>query len=112
MRTTKMAMMTTAGALAAAALAGCGGKSSEPTIANKSSGEGGGGEAMAAGPTGPGFRDGALWSCQISDYDPQPCKLQKTAGGWELRKLMGSQRFIGTLAADGESLRFSGKFFC
>jgi hypothetical protein len=60
----------------------------------------------------PGFRDGALWSCQISDYDPQPCRLREDGGGWELRKLLGSQRFVGQVAEDGDALRFSGRFFC
>lgn len=105
--TMSMSMTMVAAALA---LAACGGKSSQPAIAN--SGTGGDVEPVAKAPAGPGFRDGALWSCQISDYDPQPCKLQRSGDGWELRKLMGSQRFVGSLVEDGGSLHFTGRFFC
>ena len=98
-----------AGAVALALVA-CGGKSAAPATVSNSSG--GGGEARVMAPSGPGFRDGALWSCQISDYDPQPCRLQQTEGGWELRKLLGSQRFAGTLMHDGSGFQFTGRFFC
>lgn len=61
----------------------------------------------------PGVADGALWTCQIGDYDPQPCKLSKDGAGWRLAKLLGSQRFKGTVAwPDASTIDFSGNFHC
>lgn len=91
------------------ALAACGGGKAAAPIGN--TGEGTGGEPLAVA-TPEAFRDNALWSCQISDYDPQPCKLRQVDGHWELRKLMGSQRFRGTLTPTADGLAFSGSFFC
>jgi hypothetical protein len=110
-KTKSTVMVAMVGAALAVALAACGGTSSAPAIGNTATGttEGAGELRTAAGP---GFRDGALWSCQISDYDPQPCKLQRVDDHWELRKLMGSQRFAGELREQGPSLRFAGRFFC
>lgn len=94
--------------LAAAALAACGGATTKPASIENT---GGGPEAPLALATG--FRDGALWSCQISDYDPQPCKLSRTADGWQLAKLLGSQRFAGSLRPlAGDRLAFDGESFC
>ena len=100
---------TTTFVAAALALAAChGGKAKVPTsvMANHSGGDG---ETSVAGA---GFRDGALWSCQISDYDPQPCKLTRRDGQWWLTKLLGSQRFAGELVELEGTLRFSGRFYC
>jgi hypothetical protein len=94
---------------AALALAACGGGKKQATTGNAG---GGGGQAMEQGPSGPGFRDGALWTCQIDDYDPQPCKLSKADGGWHLAKLLGSQRFAGVMKPVGLALEFDGEFFC
>lgn len=102
-------MRTTTTFLAAAlALAAChGGKPSAPVVGNSGGGEGGAPIALASG-----FRDGALWSCQISDYDPQPCKLSRQGEHWWLAKLLGSQRFEGQVVELEGALRFSGRFFC
>ncbi len=86
-------------------LSACGGGGKRPAVIGS-----GGGEPMAA--TVPGLRDGALWSCQIADYDPQPCKVSAVEGGWRLAKLLGSQRFRGTLIEQGAGLGFRGDFFC
>ena len=60
-----------------------------------------------------GLIDGALWTCQIGDYDPQPCKLSKAGDGWSLTKLLGSQRFRGELSwLRPDQARFIGTFFC
>ena len=88
-------------------LAACGAPTKPATIENTGS------EALEQpAQAGAGFRDGALWSCQISDYDPQPCKLSQTADGWQLTKLLGSQRFTGSLTPVGKALAFDGEFFC
>lgn len=93
---------------AALALAAChGGKAATQPVANSGGGAGGALVVPASG-----FRDGALWSCQISDYDPQPCKLSRAGDHWQLRKLLGSQRFTGQLVELAGTLRFSGRFFC
>ena len=103
MPTTTMTMVA-----AALALVACGGgKGSKEPVANAS---GGGDEPLAARPAG--FRDGALWSCQIGDYDPQPCKVAQDGGQWRLSKLLGSQRFTGVVAPQGAALAFAGEFFC
>lgn len=61
----------------------------------------------------PGLHDGALWTCQIGDYDPLPCKLSTTPDGWYLAKLLGSQRFKGTLAWSArDTAHFVGSYFC
>jgi len=89
-------------------LAAChGGK---PALEPVSNSGGGGGDAPLA--LASGFRDGALWSCQIGGYDPQPCKLSRDGDHWRLTKLLGSQRFTGQLVELGGTLRFSGRFFC
>lgn len=94
---------------AALALAACGGaRSPAPPISNN----GGGGEGGAPLAATPGFRHGALWSCQINGYSPQPCKLSRAADGWHLDKLLGSQRFSGRLEPQGMGLVFDGEFFC
>jgi len=94
----------------------CGGKSTppqQPLIGNEtvdpSSGTG-----TAADPNVPAsVTDGALWTCQISDYDPQPCKFHRDGNEWRLTKVMGSQRFDGVATFDGEtSMHFVGEFFC
>lgn len=103
MHTTTMTMVAAAFTLAACG----GGKGSKEPVANAS---GGGDEPLAAAPAG--FRDGALWSCQISDYDPQPCKVAQDSGQWRLTKLLGSQRFTGVVAPRGASLAFAGEFYC
>lgn len=95
--------------VAAALLAACGGGKT-PAIKNSAGGGGGAMEQPSA--AGPGFKDGALWTCQISDYDPQPCKLSRADGGWQLVKLLGSQRFAGSLAPRPDALAFDGQFFC
>lgn len=95
--------------LAAALVAACGGSSKPSTIGNTPAG---GQPVEQAEALGPGFTDGALWTCQISDYDPQPCKVSRGDGGWQLTKLLGSQRFAGSVAKAGEGLAFDGDFFC
>lgn len=61
----------------------------------------------------PGVRDGALWTCQIGDYDPQPCKFHRDGNEWRLTKLLGSQRFEGVVHFSGEaSFHFVGQYFC
>ena len=104
-QTTSMTMIA-----AAFALAACGGGSKKPatTIANI----GGGEDVAQPDAAAAGFRDGALWVCQISDYDPQPCKLSRAGDGWRLDKLLGSQRFSGRVDERGTSLLFDGEFFC
>ena len=99
-RTTTMTTLTLV-------LAACGAPTKPATIENTGS------EALGQpAQAGAGFRDGALWSCQISDYDAQPCKLSQTADGWQLTKLLGSQRFTGRLTPVGKALAFDGEFFC
>lgn len=93
--------------MACVLLAACGGGKKAGTLAS------GGGGALVAGPRVAGFDDGALWTCQISDYDPQPCKLTRDEqGAWQLAKLLGSQRFRGSVAVQGDALAFDGEFFC
>lgn len=92
-----------------AVTAACGPKSSAtPPIGNS----GGTASALAAGPA-PAVTDGALWTCAIGFYDPQPCRFAREGEGWTLRKLLGSQRFRGTVtfAPDG-SFAFDGEMFC
>jgi hypothetical protein len=73
----------------------------------------GAGSALAAEPDLPdGVTDGALWTCQISDYDPQPCKFHKEGNDWQLTKLLGSQRFTGGITFGEEGMHFVGQFFC
>ncbi|HVK77531.1 MAG TPA: hypothetical protein VM734_29700 [Kofleriaceae bacterium] len=87
--------------------AACGPKSTAPAPVSNTSAE-----PSEAGPA-PGVTDGALWTCVISDYDPQPCKFSREGEQWTLRKLLGSQRFAGTATfpPDG-SIDFDGKYFC
>ncbi|MBK9030677.1 MAG: hypothetical protein IPL61_04950 [Myxococcales bacterium] len=59
-----------------------------------------------------GLRDGALWTCQIDDYDPQPCRLARRGDGWFISKLLGSQRFRGAIAFTPDGARLSGEYFC
>ena len=95
--------------VAAALLAACSGSSKPAAIKNTPAG---GQPVEQAEARGPGFKDGALWTCQIGAYDPQPCKVSRGDGGWQLTKLLGSQRFAGSLAKAGEGLAFDGGFFC
>jgi len=84
----------------------CGGPGAPPpTIANTA--------AHAPPPFAPtGLRDGALWTCQIDDYDPQPCRLSRDGRGWRLAKLLGSQRFRGAVIFREDGARFLGEYFC
>lgn len=86
--------------------AACGGRAAPaPTIGNTT--------AQEAPPLAPtGLRDGALWTCQIDDYDPQPCKLSRDGQGWRLAKLLGSQRFRGAVIFREGGARFLGEYFC
>jgi hypothetical protein len=57
--------------------------------------------------------DGALWTCQIGDYDPQPCRLKAIGDIWVITKLLGSQRFKGRFRiVDAHTARFIGNYFC
>ncbi|MBL8626740.1 MAG: hypothetical protein JNK64_35960 [Myxococcales bacterium] len=87
--------------------AACGGRATPPpTIGNTA-------VPQAPDDAAPGQRDGALWTCQIDDYDPQPCKLSRDdAGGWRLTKLLGSQRFRGTMEFHADGARLVGEYFC
>jgi len=101
-------------AVAAVGAASCGAKDKPATmpIGNDTT-ETTGGPLVAADGAPAEVTDGALWSCQISDYDPQPCKFQRDGGGWKLTKLLGSQRFEGAVTFGGEaSMRFVGQYFC
>lgn len=70
-------------------------------------------EETPANPNLPvGVTDGALWTCQIDFYDPQPCKLTEDAGTWTLTKLLGSQRFRGSASFTPEGIAFDGAYFC
>jgi len=93
----------------ALALAACGSRpQAAAPIANTGTGTG---TALTVEESG--FSDGALWTCTIDDYPAQPCKLSKTLDGWHLAKLLGSQRFKGSLeATSSQSLRFVGEYFC
>lgn len=71
------------------------------------------GDGAAADPSLPaGVTDGALWTCQIGDYDPQPCKFHKDGADWKLTKLLGSQRFDGVVHFMPEGFHFVGQYFC
>lgn len=59
-----------------------------------------------------GLTDGALWTCQIDIYDPLPCRFSTENGAWTLRKLLGSQRFEGTVTFPPDAIEFDGRFFC
>lgn len=97
--------------LVSLSLAACGGKSTPaPAPVGSTGGDRGGTELTA---NDPAMTDGALWTCQIGDYDPQPCKLSRTDDGWRLAKLLGSQRFKGTIAwRDPATADFAGQFHC
>ena len=84
-----------------------------PPIGNDTVEPTGGGPLIAEPGVPPEVSDGALWSCQISDYDPQPCRFQRDGDGWKLTKLLGSQRFTGVVTFDGAgAMRFIGQYFC
>jgi hypothetical protein len=83
------------------ALAGCGKPAPAPQPPTTDTG------SVPAGVT-----DGALWTCQIEDYDAQPCKFHKEEDGWHISKLMGSQRFTGVVAFGAEGMELAGEFFC
>ncbi len=102
-------LAVTAAAVATVAL-GCGSSPPPPPVLSNTSAAPL--EPEATGPAS-GATDGALWTCQIGDYDPQPCKLGRDGDRWTLRKLLGSQRFRGavTFAPDG-SITFDGSYFC
>jgi hypothetical protein len=90
----------------------CGGSSTpapQQPLANDTA-EGGGGAGEAGLPAG--VTEGALWTCQIGDYDPQPCKFHKDGADWKLTKLLGSQRFDGVVHFVPEGIHFVGQFFC
>lgn len=93
-------------ALAALLTLACGGSAAPTTTPIENRGAGG---PMAAGPS---QRDGALWTCQIGDYDPQPCKLTQAGDAWRLAKLLGSQRFRGEVRFGPDVADFTGEFFC
>ncbi len=100
-------------AAAAAAAASCGGTSPAPQpIGNTTVTEIG----AASDPDLPaGVTDGALWTCAINGYDPQPCKFHREGDTWYLTKLLGSQRFTGVATfsgAGGSAIRFVGQYFC
>ena len=89
-------------------VASCGKKAPPPAAtSNDVAEERGGDPGMPAAVT-----DGALWTCQIEDYDPQPCKFHQEDDGWHLTKLMGSQRFTGTAGFEPGKLAVVGEFFC
>ncbi|MBZ0234646.1 MAG: hypothetical protein K8M05_20100 [Deltaproteobacteria bacterium] len=93
----------------------CGGKSAPPQqpLSNESGDPSATGGGAAAEPGLPaGVTDGALWTCQISDYDPQPCKFHREGNEWRLTKLLGSQRFDGAVTFGESGFRFVGQFFC
>jgi len=98
---------TRASLLVLALATACGGRAAPaPTIGNTAAQEP---PPFAA----TGLRDGALWTCQIDDYDPQPCKLSRDDnGGWRLAKLLGSQRFRGAVIFREGGARFLGEYFC
>lgn len=94
-----------------AGLAACGNPAPAPQApGNDTATAPGGGAAEANVPAG--VAEGALWTCQIEDYDAQPCKFHKEADGWHLSKLMGSQRFTGTVTFTAEGMALVGEFFC
>lgn len=90
----------------------CGGKSAPPAepIANDTAVTPAGGGAEPGLPAG--VTDGALWTCQISFYDPQPCKFHREGNEWRLTKLLGSQRFDGVVTFGDGGFRFVGHYFC
>jgi hypothetical protein len=92
----------------------CGGKSPPPSqpLTNETVEPTAGGGAAAEPGVPAGVTDGALWTCQIGDYDPQPCKFHREGNEWHLSKLMGSQRFTGVTTFDGAQMHFVGQFFC
>lgn len=93
----------------------CGGKAPPPAppLTNETVEPGTGGSTAAEAGVPAGVTDGALWTCQIGDYDPQPCKFHREGNEWHLSKLLGSQRFDGVTTFDGDSsIHFVGQFFC
>ncbi len=99
-------MITRAALLVLGLATACGGRAAPPpTIGNTAAQEP---PPFAA----TGLRDGALWTCQIDDYDPQPCKLSRDGSGWRLAKLLGSQRFRGAVIFREGGARFLGEYFC
>lgn len=59
-----------------------------------------------------GVSDGALWTCALDDYEPQPCKFHREGEVWHLTKVMGSQRFTTTAAFTTAGIELVGQFFC
>lgn len=92
----------------AGAVAGCPGRSTPIAPIGNTAGPDADRPAAVAGRV-----DGALWTCQIGDYDPQPCKLSQAGAGWTLAKLLGSQRFAGAFTwTDPDTVEFHGRYFC
>jgi hypothetical protein len=91
----------------------CGGSKPAPQqpIGNNTT-DGAGGPMIAEPGLPEGVTEGALWTCQISDYDPQPCKFHKDGSEWHLTKVLGSQRFTGVATFGEGGIRFVGQFFC
>ena len=99
------------GFVAAAGVA-CGSKAATPAaepIGNEAPETG---NAAAASGAPAEVTDGALWTCQIEDYDPQPCKFHREQDGWHLTKVLGSQRFEGTTTFTESAFHLVGEFFC
>lgn len=92
------------------ALAGCGKPKPAPQPPTSETALGGGGGGAGGVPAA--VTDGALWTCQIEDYDAQPCKFHKEDDGWHLSKLMGSQRFTGVVQFSEAGMALAGEFFC
>jgi hypothetical protein len=105
-------MLKRALAISFVLVVGCGSKAATPqgpgNTVEQAGGGGGGDEAGLP----PNVSDGALWTCAIEDYDPQPCKFHKESDGWHLTKVMGSQRFTATVAFTAEGMKLVGEFFC
>lgn len=108
-RTSSSKSLTAAGLLAGLAVVACSKSSPAPQGPSNGTAD----ERGAAPENVPaGVSDGAMWTCSIDDYDPQPCKFTKDGDGWRLTKLMGSQRFTGVVAFTGEGFSLVGEFFC
>ncbi len=112
-RVSSILAASVASVVVTAAAASCGGGKS-PAATTPIGNDTTGGDAPLAADGAPAeVTEGALWSCQISDYDPQPCKFHRDGEGWRLTKLLGSQRFDGATTFDGASaMGFVGQFFC
>lgn len=93
----------------------CGGGAAKPPqqpITNNTVEPGDGSTAGAEAGLPAGVTNNALWTCQISDYDAQPCAFRKDGNEWTLTKLLGSQRFTGVTTFGDDGIHFVGQFFC